>query len=144
MRQEKLLVAVDGSGNSLRAVQYAIRLATEYGRASIHLVTVQEEPLLYGEIAVYATPEKIAALLQRAAEAALAEAEKLMQEAAVPYTREILTGSIAAVIAKRADELGCDSIVIGTRGMTAIGNLLLGSVSTKIVHFARAPVTLVK
>jgi nucleotide-binding universal stress UspA family protein len=142
--RKQLLVAVDGSANALRAVHYAIKLAKENGTLSLHLVTAHEEPLLYGEIAVYVTPEKMADLQRQAAEGALTEAEQRIQQAAVPYTREILVGPVAAVIAKRADELGCESIVIGTRGMTAIGNLLMGSVATKIVHFAHVPVTIVK
>jgi nucleotide-binding universal stress UspA family protein len=140
----KLLVAVDGSANALRAVRYAIELAKENGSVSVHLVNAHEEPRVYGEIAVYVTPEKMAELQRQAAEGALEEAERLIRQAAVPYTREILVGPVAAVIAKRADELGCDTIVIGTRGMTAIGNLLMGSVATRIVHFAHVPVTLVK
>jgi nucleotide-binding universal stress UspA family protein len=62
----------------------------------------------------------------------------------VPYEKEILIGNIAEVIARRADELGCDGIVMGTRGMTAIGGLVMGSVATKVVHAANVPVTLVK
>jgi nucleotide-binding universal stress UspA family protein len=142
--RNKLLVAVDGSATAVRATQYAIKLAKENGSISIHLVTAHEEPRVYGEIAVYVTPEKMAELQRQAAEGVLEEAEELIRQAAVPYTREILVGPVASVIARRADELGCDSIVIGTRGMTAIGNLLMGSVATKIVHFAHVPVTLVQ
>jgi nucleotide-binding universal stress UspA family protein len=141
---KRLLVAVDGSANSLRAVQYAIELAREAKSLSIHLVTAHEEPRLYGEIAVYVTAEKMAELQRRAAERAMEDAEELIKHAPVTYTREILVGPVAAVIAQRADELGCDGVVIGTHGMSAICNLLMGSVSTKIVHFANVPVTLVK
>jgi nucleotide-binding universal stress UspA family protein len=144
MRNKLLLVAVDGSATAVRAAQYAIKRAKETGSVSIHLVTAHEEPRVYGEIAVYVTREKMADLQRQAAEGALEEAEKLIRQAGVPCTREILVGPVASVIARRADELGCDSIVIGTHGMTAIGNLLMGSVATKIVHFAHVPVTLVK
>ena len=51
---------------------------------------------------------------------------------------------IAERIAARAEELGCHAIVMGTRGMGSIGNLLMGSVSTKVVHLATMPVTLVR
>jgi nucleotide-binding universal stress UspA family protein len=74
----------------------------------------------------------------------LAAAEKVLEEAAIPYTTEVLTGHVAEVIGRRADEIGCDNIVMGTRGMTAISNLLMGSVATKVLHFANVPVTLVK
>jgi nucleotide-binding universal stress UspA family protein len=48
------------------------------------------------------------------------------------------------VIANLARRLRCDSIVMGTRGMTALGNLVLGSLATRVVHLAGVPVTLVK
>ena len=70
--------------------------------------------------------------------------EKLLKEAGVPYATEILRGPIASTIAERADALGCDGIVMGTRGMTALKNLVLGSVATKVVHASQLPVTLVK
>lgn len=47
-------------------------------------------------------------------------------------------------IVKRAEELGCDGIVMGTQGRGAIGSLLMGSVAIKVVHLTRLPVTLVK
>ncbi|MDP1900390.1 MAG: universal stress protein [Rubrivivax sp.] len=53
-------------------------------------------------------------------------------------------GSLLLPLARRADELGCDGIVMGTRGMTAIGSVVMGSVATKVVHAANVPVTLVK
>jgi nucleotide-binding universal stress UspA family protein len=37
-----------------------------------------------------------------------------------------------------------DQVVIGSRGLGAIGRLVLGSVATKVAHLARVPVTLVK
>jgi len=140
----KLLVPFDGSANALRALTYAISLAKKNGPLSIHVVTAHEAPEVYGEIAVYVSHEKMAELQRRQSETVLRVAEQILQEAAVPYTKEILVGNVAELIARRADELACDSIVMGTRGLTAIGNLVMGSVATKVVHSANIPVTLVK
>ncbi len=60
------------------------------------------------------------------------------------FTSEILVGSVAQAIVKRGEDLGCDGIVMGTRGMGAIGNLAMGSVATKVIHLTKLPVTLVK
>ena len=140
----KLLVPYDGSDSALRALRYAITLAKENEPVSIHIVNAHEEPIVYGEIAVYVSHEKMAELQRKHSDDVLATAEKLLKEAAVPYTKEILVGRIAEVITRRADELGCDNIVMGTRGMTAISNLVMGSVATKVLHLANVPVTLVK
>ena len=140
----KLLVPVDGSDSSLRALQYVIGLAKQNGPIAIHVVIVHEEPAIFGEIAVYVTREKMLALQQQSSQARLVPAEKMLKEAAVPYAVEILTGNTAEVIARRADQLGCAGIVMGTRGMTAIAGLVMGSIATKVVHAAKVPVTLVK
>jgi nucleotide-binding universal stress UspA family protein len=140
----KLLVSFDGSDNALRALRYAISLAQENGPLEIHVVTAHDEPDIYGYMEAYVSREKLAELQRESSEARLEAAEQVLREAAVPYQKEILIGSIAEVIARRADELGCDGIVMGTRGMTAIGGLVMGSVATKVVHAANVPVTLVK
>ena len=107
-------------------------------------MTVHEEPVIYGEIAVYVSVERMRQLQRQHSEAVIAPAEELLRKAGVPYTSEILVGRIAETIARHAGELGCDSIVMGTHGQTAILNLVMGSVATKVIHFATMPVTLVK
>jgi nucleotide-binding universal stress UspA family protein len=140
----QVLLPVDGSPCALRAVEHVIRFARAGGRVSVHLVHAHEEPFLYGELGIIVSAEQIADLQRKHSDAVLEPAEKLLRAAKIPCQREILVGPIAERIAKRAEELGCDAIVMGTRGMGSIGNLLMGSVSTKIVHLATVPVTLVK
>jgi nucleotide-binding universal stress UspA family protein len=140
----KLLVPVDGSESSMRALRYAIGLAQSNGPVSLHIVTAHEEAIVFGEVAVYVTKEKIAELQRKQAEGPLNQAIQAVEAAGVQHTKEILVGPIAQKIASRAEELGCDGIVMGTRGMSALGGLVLGSVATKVVHLAKIPVTLVK
>jgi nucleotide-binding universal stress UspA family protein len=47
------------------------------------------------------------------------------------------------MISRFAQEQGCDEIVIGSRGLGNIGNMLVGSVASKIIHLATMPVVLV-
>lgn len=130
----KLLVPVDGSDNALRAVRHAIALAKMAGDTSLHLVHIHEEPLLYGEIAVYVSPAKMKALQRGHSEAILGFAERLVRRSGLPYSKAVLTGPIPQTIALQARKLGCDAIVMGTKGMTAIANLLMGSTAMKVVH----------
>lgn len=141
---QTLLVPVDGSENSLRALRHAISRAKTNGAISIHLVSAHEEPIVFGEVAVYVSKEKIDELQRKQSESVLEAAARELTAAGVPHTKEILVGPIAQTIARRADELGCDGIVMGTRGMSAMGGLLLGSVAMKVVHATKVPVTLVK
>ena len=77
-------------------------------------------------------------------EAVLKPAIERAAQAGVRFTSEILIGNVAHEIVERAQKGGCDGIVMGTRGMGALGNLVLGSVATKVVHLTKLPVTLVK
>lgn len=140
----KLLVAIDGSPSSARALDYAIKLAKKIDGCTLHLVTVHPEPVIYGEIQVYVPKEKMEELQRKHSEDFLNPALERVRAAGVAHTGEVLTGETAAAITERAQELACDSIVMGTRGMGAIGNLVLGSVATKVVHLTQLPVTLVK
>jgi len=141
---QKFLVPVDGSDNSMRAIRHVISWAKTNGPVSVHVVMAHEEPIVFGEVAVYVSREKLDELQRKQCEGPLKLASDALTAAGVPFTTEILIGPIAQTIAKRADTLGCSGIVMGTRGMTAVGGLLLGSVATKVVHAANVPVTLVK
>ena len=140
----KLLVPIDGSEGAARALQHALKLATESGPTELHLVVVHPEPAMYGEIQVYVSKQKMDELQTRHSEDILRPALETLGSAAVPHTGTIVTGEPAQSIVNKAEELGCDGIVMATRGMGAIGNLVLGSVATKVVHLSKLPVTLVK
>ena len=74
----------------------------------------------------------------------LVEARKVLDDAGRPYRTHVLLGEPATDIVRVARSEGVDLIVMGTRGMGALGNLVLGSTATKVVHLADTPVTLVK
>jgi nucleotide-binding universal stress UspA family protein len=140
----RLLVPFDGSDNAIRALRHAVALAKSAGNTSLRLLHVHEEPRIYGEIAVYVSAQKMKALQRQHSEAILAHAERLVRRSGVPHSTEVLTGPVARTIARRAQKLGCDAIVMGTKGMTALGNLVMGSTAMKVVHLSRIPVTLVR
>lgn len=140
----KLLVPIDGSEPAMRALNHAIGLAKQNGPNQIHVITVMPEPLLYGEIEVYVPAQQMEEMQRSRGAEILKEATDLLDRAGVAYTSEVAIGETASVICGRADELGCNGIVMGTRGMGPVGNLVIGSVATKVVHLTRLPVTLVK
>jgi nucleotide-binding universal stress UspA family protein len=139
----RMLVAVDGSRNSLRAVRYLIRLAGRVAPIEVHLLNVQEsiESL---EVRRFKLPRDIRHLQQRRGADQLRAARALLDKARITYQAHALIGRVAETIVRFARRRRCDSIIMGTRGMTALANLLLGSVATKVIHLAQIPVTLVK
>jgi nucleotide-binding universal stress UspA family protein len=141
---KKLLVPVDGSGAALRALHAAIALAKLVPGSSIHLVHAHEEPRVYGEVALYVTPEKMRALQRAQCEAFLDRAEAELKGSGVRFTREALEGPVGRTIAEHAERLGCDAIVMGRHGESALGDMLMGSVAQKVLHASRLPVLLVR
>jgi nucleotide-binding universal stress UspA family protein len=138
-----LLVAVDGSDCAKRALEYAIAQGVN-GPISIHLVNVQLLPDNYGTVRAYLSREENRRFTKKRSRAALDPAARRLTRAQVPHSVHMVWGDIAPEIVRAARRFKCESIVMGTRGMGAIGNLLLGSVATKVIHLSRGPVTLVK
>ena len=140
----KLLVPIDSSDSSSRALQHAIDLARHSGPIELHLVYAHEPPVIYGEVAIYTSEAKAKEAQRLHSEDILNPAVAKVQAAGVPCKSEILIGNVPKAIVQYAEEKGCDAIVMGTRGMGAVGNLVMGSVATKVIHLTKLPVTLVK
>lgn len=140
----KLLVPVDSSDSAMRALEHAIRLAEETGPMELVIVYAHEPPIIYGEIAMYLPEEKAKEMLREHSEDILRPAIEKAKAAGVAFTSQVLIGDIPKSIVSCAETLACDGIVMGTRGMSAVGNLVMGSVATKVIHLTKLPVTLVK
>ncbi|GAB3550448.1 universal stress protein [Noviherbaspirillum agri] len=139
---QKILMPVDTSDSAQRAVRHAAAMARGNPALQLCLLNVQEpiEPRMHAQL----THDEITALQAKDAERALEPLRRLLSEAGVPHSDDWRTGPVAQTIADYARETGCDAIVMGTRGMNAIGNLVMGSTATKVIHLAHVPVTLVK
>lgn len=143
MTTHKIFVPVDGSGCAQRAMQHAIGLARLMGDCTIHVVHAVEETSAAGGSAGDA-PVGIDDLQRRQCEALIGRVEPLLLSCGLRYEKEIVVGPIAQVLVDRAVALRCDAIVMGTHGHSPLGNVLLGSIASKIVHRSPLPVTLVK
>ena len=67
----------------------------------------------------------------------------LMDEQNIPYESHVAVGHAAETIVAYSREKGCAAIVMGTRGLSSLPSLLLGSVATRVLHLAEVPVTLI-
>ena len=141
----KVLIPIDGSASSRRAVEQVLRHASPTSPPEIHLLHVCV-PIEAWEVRRFLTSEEIAEIQYQEGMLELQACRELLDAAGVPYRFRVLVGDgeVAEVISDYADEYGCDLIVMGTHGRTGIGHLLLGSVASAVVHLARVPVTLVK
>jgi nucleotide-binding universal stress UspA family protein len=137
----RILVAVDGSKPSLKAVQLLIdhsdwyREKPEVELVTVHLPVPQVARLPKTQLERYYAEE---------GEAKLASSKKKLDAAGIRYHPHVLVGPVAEAIVKHAKDKRCDLIYIGTRGMSELGKALVGSTATKVMHIADTPVLLVK
>lgn len=138
----KILIPVDASECAKRAALYAATMASDYPELQLHLLNVQDtvEPRLHASL----TAQEIKAIQALESQRVMQPVMEILDQAGVPYHTEWRAGETGQTIANYADEIGCAGIVMGTRGMSAIGNLVMGSVANKVAQLAKVPVTLVK
>jgi nucleotide-binding universal stress UspA family protein len=134
---KKIVVGLDGSEHAERALPYATELAKRDG-AGILLVHVEEDTIGKGGGPLRADEDEIRSKVDGHA-SALSE-QGIETEV---RTDNVMLGGPAPSIAKFADEAGADLIVVGSRGLSGIGSIMLGSVSQKLLHIAKQPVLVV-
>lgn len=139
----KILLPVDGSELSLKAVRVALELLRQGLSGSLVLANVQEPANLY-EMVVAPDGEVLRRVSTDAGVDTMQSAEALLLEAGVVYEREVATGDPAHTIVDIGERFGCDMIIMGARGISAMRSALLGSVSNEVLHSAQVPVMIVK
>jgi len=141
----KILVPVDGSKSSLAAVDLLIRIfGTFSAKPEVELVTVHLPVPKLPRMGMAVGKQQLAKYYEEEGEARLAPAKKKLDAAGIAYKASVLVGPIAETIVKRADSAGCKLICIGSRGMSALGKALVGSVATKVLQLASQPLLIAK
>ena len=143
----RLLVAVDGSGPSVRAVEYATALALATGATMQLLLAIDTAVLRRIPVQSGLGPSGDApttaseALLCADAGLQLERCQRLCERAGVPYTMRIETKPPLEAILEA--ESKADLLVIGSRGRAALESASVGSLSQRVVAEARIPVLVV-
>ncbi|MFA7269442.1 MAG: universal stress protein [Sterolibacterium sp.] len=140
----KILLAVDGSDISLRAVRSLIDHVQWFADKPEVLLLTVHLPIPSGLATHYVSHAALQSYYRESGDIALAPARQLLDAASLPHTPHIHVGDPAVVIVKMADELGCDLICLGSHGHGAMQNAILGSVVTRVLHLARVPVLVAK
>ncbi len=140
----KVLLPVDGSECSNRAVDFVIeKMRARDGALELHLLTVHA-PIPYARAVSTIGSDKVEQYYREEGEETLKSARARLDAAKVAYVHHIIVGDPADVIVRYAKEQKVDQIVIGTHGRGRIGNIVLGSVASKVVHLTEVPVLLLK
>ena len=143
---KKILVPVAGSQTSWKALDTARSLAEKYdGRLLVITVMIPYGSGSFLQMSLDQTLiDQNNAAMKKAGFATLDMAKDKLGSYAgdVEYLEE--TGNPAELILDACKEKGCDTIVIGSRGLSGVEEFLLGSVSSKVSQYAKVPVVVVK
>ena len=139
-----ILVPVDGSETSLRALQFALRVTKEKAvETKLYVINVQP-PILSGNVTRFISSETIHDYYNEEGEKSLVDARAAIKESGIDATVSVEVGPAAKTIAQFVKDKQCDAIIMGTRGLGGVSGILLGSITTKVLHEVHVPVTLVK
>ena len=141
----KILLPVDGSKHAVRAVRKLIDVAQQWlERPEIVPLYVHLPVPRVGGIASAVGASALRNYYKEEGEAALAPVERVLEKAGYKVESHIQVGPVAETIVAFAKRSRCDMICVGTRGMTAAANLVMGSVATKVLHLSEVPVLVIK
>jgi len=153
---EKILVPLDGSEHSFRALETAAQLAKRFGGkiTLIHVYSVTVRPVIMPEPTTLTHPgipvmtpaevSKVVEATRKAGASILADSEQRVKAEEIQVESILVEGNVVQEIIKTAKEGKFDLIVMGARGISKIREILLGSVSDGVIRNAHCPVLVVK
>jgi nucleotide-binding universal stress UspA family protein len=142
MRLQTLLVPVDFSAHSDKALGHAIKLAIAFG-GRIHLLHAYQTPI------TLVTPEYVIPIdawkaCRDDADRKLSETARKVRGAGVEADAHVAEVPAARAIVEAAEKIGADLILMGTHGRTGLRHVMLGSVAERTIRTAPCPVMTVK
>ena len=138
----KLLVPVDGSENAVRALEAAIFLSKKIDAHVTIMHVMQKPPTVY--IHPQKELEELLLNYRREAEQILARCEEIGNRNGVELKKVIIEGDVASKILRFAEKEGLDMIVMGHRGSGRFKEMVLGSVSQKVLNQTKRSVLIIR
>lgn len=137
----RVLLPVDASVNSLRAVEHLIARHAAGAQMEVHLLHVRAPLSQY--VARFLSRGDHEAYHRQEAERALAPARDLLNRSAVPHTDHVEFGDKAETIRKVAEQLGVSQIVMGTARKNSLTRVIEDSVTSRVLEIVEVPVEIV-
>lgn len=135
-----MLLAVDGSENSLRATQEAIKIASLVKECIIEVVVVVDFSQSKNDVLHAYGKEELELSRRRK----LSSIEEKLKLGNVSYKIKILRGDPGETIVDYANKGTFDLVIIGSRGLNILQEMVLGGVSHKVAKRVQCPVLIVK
>ena len=135
-----ILLAIDGSKNSIRATEEATKIASACENAVITIIYVVDFAQSKNDV-LHAQGKPAMELARRKK---ISPAEEYLQSKKINYKVSIVHGEPGPTIVDFANKNSYDLLIIGSRGLNSLQEMVLGSVSHKVVKRAKCPVLVVK
>ncbi|KLV28884.1 universal stress protein [Priestia megaterium] len=132
----KILLALDGSEHSKRAAKHAMELALLVKDSTIQIINV----IGYSQTKTEVLHDELK--LKR--HETLEEIEETFQKANISYSMEFERGEPGPTIVEYANKERFDLLIIGSRGLNSLQEMVLGSVSHKVAKRVQCPVLIIK
>lgn len=130
-----ILAATDFSDHGSRAVDHAIELANQHG-AKLHIAHVFAPPLPFAAPYDLPPPDLYLDQARKECESQLSACSTSAAQAGIDADTHLLSGSTSDELCSLAGEIGAELVVVGSRGLTGLSHMLLGSVAERIVRHA--------
>lgn len=139
-----MTVAVDGSENSMRAAQFALKIvqARPFVKVTLLSVACQYDAAYFADVWVGEDLPNKKCLEE--SKKGLEKARGIFDEAGVPVKSDLLMGDPGTRIVSYIEDKGIDRVVMGSRGLNPFMGMILGSVTYKVLNSVKIPVTVVK
>lgn len=136
----KVLVAADGSDHSIRCFEKALHLVESNPDAEMTVIYVVDGQKSKEDILHHFDKTAV----EQTRKNRLAPLESVLKDKNLPYKIEILHGEPGPTIVEYANARSFDIVVVGSRGLNSLQEMVLGSVSHKVAKRVKAPVMIVK
>lgn len=137
---QHILLAADGSQNSIRAAKEALKIAQINDETLVTIIFIIDMEKAKTDVLHSSSIESLYMERRRK----LVPIEEMFKERQVRYKVEIIHGSPGPEIIKFANTQNVDLVVIGSRGLNSLQEMVLGSVSHKVMKRVHCPAMLVK
>jgi nucleotide-binding universal stress UspA family protein len=139
----RILVPLDFSEHAKRVIEWATHLAAEHG-SKVILLHAYHLPVEFQQLEGAYLPQDFWANVKSEAQQTLSVYANEIARAGIEVEAVVREGYPATVIEEEAERQQADLIVIGTRGLSGLKHLLLGSIAKRVVQSAPCPVLTVK
>ncbi|MFD2923418.1 universal stress protein [Halobacillus naozhouensis] len=136
----RILLASDGSDHAERATHMAVKLTGPERQGKVTVTYIIDGSTSKADV----LSEENSVILQAKRRERLQKTETILQDEKVNYEVKMIKGDPGPAIVKFANEKGFEVVVVGSRGLNSLQEMVLGSVSHKVAKRAECPVVIVK